>query len=246
MVTSLTHLKGLWDKFLNTVGEATYMCENRIELPPMLVDSKLPEGVNIPPSLAEYLVRFHGDSETNGVVGDFHHRDVTDLEGYTNMANAIGLDINYTNGEIWTAAVLGRMIAVLVVYLDEVLPKVPIRGTWHDVRSRLLVNWQRVITAVCVMMGLQIILAAATLWYCKDSVLIPDEISPLGDLIGRLAIPRSSTYSSIVSRMTPLDMVKGRRMVRARFQPKGRISQPGPKRWILEIERRGSQETIDN
>ena len=56
--------------------------------------------MNIPPSLAEYLVRFHGDSGANSVVGDFHHRDVTDLEEYTNIANNIGLDITYTSGEL--------------------------------------------------------------------------------------------------------------------------------------------------
>lgn len=237
MVTLLTCLKGLWDRFLNSVGEATYMCENRIKLPPALENSKVPDEVNIPLSLAEYILRFHGDSEAKGVVEGFHHRDVTDLEGYTNMANAIGLDFNYANGEIWTAAVFGRMTAVLVAYLDEALPKVPIRDNSYAVRSSLMVNWDRVVTAVSVMMGLQLLLTAATVWYCKDSVLIPDEISPLGDLIGRLSIPRSSTLSSIISHIT-VDPVTGRRMLRARFQPKARSSQRGPKRWILEVESR--------
>ena len=218
---------------MNTAGEATYMCENRIKLPPVLVSSGITKEVNIPPSLAEYILRFQGGSEAKGVVEGFYHRDVTDLEGYTNMANAIGLDLNYESGEIWAAAVLGRMMAVLVVYLDETLPKVPIRDTRHYVHSSLSVNWDRVIIAVSIMMGLQILLTAVTIWYCKDSALIPDEISPLGDLIGRLAIPRTSTYSSIASRIT-LGPAQGR-WLRARFQRKGNSR---PKRWILEIESR--------
>lgn len=219
---------------MNSPGEATYQCDNRIQLPPNPQDN---QEVNIRPALAEYLLRFTADSEketaeTPSAASDgFRSRDVTDLQGFTNFANAIGLDEGYENGEIWVAAVLGRFTSVLILYLDEVLPKVQIVESSGAVRSTLSVHWTRVAMLVAVMTAVQIIMGLGAICYCRGSVIIPDEISPLSGLIGHLEIPRTSTFTSMVSRSS---FVKAEdSTVRAWFSLK---KGDGIRRWILEFE----------
>jgi len=232
-VVYLTLAQGLWDKFLNTPGEATYQCENRIQLQLNRPDNPV---LNIQPALAEYLLRFIANSEKATTESDgFRHRDVTDLEGFTNFSNAIGLDEGYKNGEIWVAAVLGRFTIVLILYLDEVLPKVHITESSGTIRSRLSVHWSKVAMLLAVMTGLQVIFAVGAIWYCKGSVLIPDEISPLGGLVGHLQIPRSSTFTSMVSRSSFMRTKDS--TVRAWFRLH---KEGGVRRWILEFDRLGS------
>ena len=182
-------------------------------------------------------MRFTADSEKEtaerppGKSDGFQSRDVTDLQGFTNFANAIGLDEGYDNGEIWVAAVLGRFTSVLVLYLDEVLPKVQIVGSSGTVRSRLSVHWRRVVMLVVVMTAVQIIMALGAICYCRGSVLIPDEISPLSGLIGHLEIPRTSTFTSMVSRSSFVKADDS--IVRAWFSLK---KEHGIRRWILMFE----------
>ena len=172
------------------------------------------------------------DSEAKGPLDGFHHRDVTDLQGFTNFANAIGLDVGYSNGEIWVAAVLARFTGVLVLYLDQVLPKVQISEGSETIRSRLSVRWSRVAMLAGVMTSLQIILALGTIYYCRGSVLIPDEVSPLSGL-GHLQIPRASTFTSIVSRSSFGKSEES--TVRAWFSL--RKKEDGIRRWILEFDK---------
>lgn len=241
----------LWDKFLNTPGEATYQCDNHLILPPLFLDSHVHDPrVNIQPSLADYLLRFAADSEqetaaSSSASNGYRHRDVTDLEGFTNVANAIGLDESYDNGEIWVAAVLGRFTAVLIMYLDEALPKVQLKQRPEKVRGSLYVQWKRLGALAGVMIGIQILLAVGTIWYCMGSVLLPDEISPL-QLTGHLTIPRSTTFSSMVSKRRP-SRAEGEDFVRAWFRLKMRN---GVRRWILECdglkEGGGSKNEVSN
>ncbi|KAF8417393.1 hypothetical protein EV426DRAFT_623297 [Tirmania nivea] len=218
----------LWDKFLNTPGEATYQCENSIQLP---LNSEGNPATNIQPTLAEYFLRFMGDSESANS-DDFRYRDVTDIQGFINFANAIGLDESYENGEIWVAAVLGRFTSMLILYLDEVLPKIQITESSETVRSRLSVHWRRVVMLVAAMTGIQIVIALGTIYYCRRSVLIPDEVSPLGGLIGQLRIPRTSTFTSMVSRSSFLRAEDS--TVRAWFSL---TQEGGTRRWILEFDK---------
>lgn len=198
-------------------------------------------------SLAESLLRFLGASEattdttTTTTAQGFHYRDVTDLEGFTDFANAIGLDSSYPNGEIWVAAVLGRLTAVLILYLDETLPKAVLSETWPTARSKLSVRWSRVGGLLGVMVGVQVALALGTVCYARGAVLIPDEVSPLGELVGSagaLAIPRSSTMSGIGAGRG--GGRRGRRdrgeYVRARFCMR---NEGGTRRWILVFEGEG-------
>ncbi|KAF8433604.1 hypothetical protein BGX38DRAFT_203099 [Terfezia claveryi] len=232
----------LWDKFLNSPGEATYQCENKIQLPLNPQDN---QEANIQPALAEYILRFTADSEKetakrpSAKPDGFRSRDVTDLQGFTNFANAIGIDEGYENGEIWVAAVLGRFAGVLVLYLDEVLPKVQIVESSGTIRSTLSVHWTRVVMLVVVMTTVQIILALGTICYCRGSILIPDEVSPLSGHIGHLEIPRTSTFTSMISRSSFGKAEDS--TVRAWFSLK---NEEGTRRWILEFgdsEVRGMQ-----
>ena len=166
---------------------------------------------------------------------------MTDLQGFTNFANAIGLDEGYENGEIWVAAVLGRFTSVLVLYLDEVLSKVQITESSGTVRSRLSVHWRRVVMLVVAMMSVQIIMALGTICYCRGSVLIPDEVSPLSGLIGHLQIPRTSTFTSMVSRSSFMKAEDS--TVRAWFSLK---KEGGIRRWILEFDKLESDDVGRN
>ena len=230
----LATIIGTWDKFLQTPGEATYRCDNRLTLPQVKLDTSIHSQINIPNTLAEYLLRFIASSESSFRLDDWQYRDVTDLNGFTNFARAIGLDEGYSNGEIWTAAVLGRVTSVLIMYLDEVFPRVYTNNDSTVIRSKLLVRWDRMLILVLCLTGGQILLATGMIVYCKGSVLIPDDVSPLGELVGTLAIPRSATFAGVVSDINRRSGGGiGRSHVQAGFSLKGRNG--GVRRWILEV-----------
>ena len=84
---------------------------------------------------------------------------------------------------------------------------------------------------VVVMTAVQIIMALGAICYCRGSVLIPDEISPLSGLIGHLEIPRTSTFTSMVSRSSFVKADDS--IVRAWFSLK---KEHGIRRWILMFE----------
>ena len=109
------------------------------------------------------------------------HRDF-----FPTTAFRLSVERRDQGAEVWLAAYIGNYIGNCLSYLNDVLTRVEIEQARTDIKTKLLVKWERVAATLGSLAVFQVLFVSATLLYCRRNFEILDDVTAFPSMFAGL------------------------------------------------------------